>query len=136
MDAEPSDRARKIDGMARAEFLVAGHAAPKGSRKYFGNGRSVEMCKRTKPWVEKVALASVAQGLTLDPPYEVELRFTMPEPQKPKYRWPVSDGDLDKLVRAVLDGMQQGRLIVDDKHVTCITTEKKFGTPHVHVIVA
>jgi len=120
----------------RAEFLVAGHAAPKGSRKYFGNGRSAEMSKRTGPWVERVAFAAVATGLpTLEPPYEVRLEFWMPEPKKPKYLWPVSDGDLDKLVRAVLDGLQQGELIVDDKHVTRIVTEKKFGTPHVAVIV-
>jgi len=94
------------------------------------------MSKRCGPWVERVAFAAVAQGLpTLEPPYEVELHFSMPEPKKPKYLWPVSDGDLDKLVRACLDGLQQGELIVDDKHVTRITTEKKFGTPHVAVIV-
>jgi crossover junction endodeoxyribonuclease RusA len=120
----------------RAEFVVAGHAAPKGSRKHFKNGGSVEMSKRCGPWVERVAYASAATGLgTLEPPYEVELRFSMPEKKKPTYAWPVSDGDLDKLVRAVLDGMQQGKLIVDDKHVTKIITEKKFGTPYVAVIV-
>ena len=102
------------------------------------------MSKRTGPWVESVRLAAAMTGLsTLDPPYEVELRFSMPEPKKPTYGWPVSDGDLDKLVRAVLDGLQPGDLkgreyeglIVDDKHVVKITTEKKFGTPCVTVVV-
>lgn len=123
--------------MCRAEFLVAGHAAPKGSRKYFGNGRSVETCKRTGPWVEAVTKAARATGLaTLEPPYEVELTFYMPEPKKPKYLWPARDGDLDKLVRAVLDGMTASDLIVDDRHVTRIVTTKQFGTPRVAVVVS
>lgn len=86
--------------------------------------------------MEAVSRAAGATGIpTLEPPYEVHLSFSMPEPKKPKYGWPVNDGDLDKLVRAVLDGMQRGELITDDKHVTKITTEKKFGTPHVAVII-
>ena len=94
------------------------------------------MSKRCAPWVERVAYAAGATGLsTLEPPYEVEIRFSMPEPKKPTYGWPVSDGDLDKLVRGVLDGMQQGKLILDDKHVIRIITEKKFGTPYATVII-
>ena len=124
--------------MARASFVLAGHPAPKGSRIYYGNGRSKEASARCKSWVQAVAYAARANrpvGGVLDPPYEVELTFCMPKGQRPKYKWPTKDGDLDKLVRAVLDGMTQGGLIVDDRHVTRIVTEKRFGVPMVEVAV-
>jgi Holliday junction resolvase RusA-like endonuclease len=86
--------------------------------------------------VEAVAYAARVNrpaGKVLDPPYELELVFSMPEGQRPKYGWPTKDGDLDKLVRAVLDGLTQGGLIIDDRHVTRIVTEKRFGHPGVAV---
>src|SRR5689334_11402784 len=90
------------DAPPRAKLLIAGHPAPKGSRVYFGNGGSRESSERCKSWVQAIAYAARANrpaGKVLDPPYEVELVFTMPEGQRPKYEWPTKDGDLDKLVR-------------------------------------
>lgn len=124
----------------RASLLIAGYPAPKGSRSFNGKGRgSRESSVRCKPWVETIAYAARANrpaGRALEPPYEVELAFSMPEGQRPKYGWPTKDGDLDKLVRAVLDGLTQGGLIVDDRHVIRIVTTKKFGTPSVSVVIA
>jgi Holliday junction resolvase RusA-like endonuclease len=122
----------------RASLLIHGHPAPKGSRAFLGNGRSKESSERCKPWVETVAYAARAsrpQGEALAPPYEVELLFSMPEGKRPKYSWPTKDGDLDKLVRACLDGLTQGGLIVDDRHVIGLSAAKKFGTPGVSVAV-
>lgn len=122
----------------RAAFRVSGYPAPKGSRVYFGKGRSKESSDRCKPWVEQIAYCAQANrpaGAPLEPPYSVELAFYMPEGARPKYGWPTKDGDLDKLVRAVLDGLTQGGLIVDDRHVTRITTTKLFGAPGVSVVV-
>lgn len=123
----------------RVSITVAGHPAPKGSRTFLGKGKSRESSERCKPWVEQIAYAAKANrpgGKALEPPYEVELRFAMPEGLRPKYGWPTKDGDLDKLVRAVLDGLTLGGLIVDDRHVTRIVTEKCFGAPHVAVRIA
>jgi Holliday junction resolvase RusA-like endonuclease len=123
----------------RASLRVAGAPAPKGSRTQFANGGSRESSKRCKPWVEQIAYAARANrpgGVTLDPPYSVELTFYMPEGKRPRYPWPTKDGDLDKLVRAVLDGLTQGGLIVDDRHVTRIVTTKLFGTPGVSVVIS
>jgi Holliday junction resolvase RusA-like endonuclease len=126
--------------VSRATLLIAGHPAPKGSRVHFKNGGSREMSKRCKPWVEQIAYAAMvnrpAGGQPLEPPYEVELSFSMPEGQRPKYGWPTKDGDLDKLVRACLDGLTQGGLLVDDRHVTRIVTEKSFGVPGVTIRIA
>lgn len=124
----------------RATLLVAGHPAPKGSRVFYGKGRgSRESSVGCKPWVEQVAYSARVNapvGGPLEPPYEIELSFTMPEVKRPKYDWPTRDGDLDKLVRAVLDGLTQGGLIVDDRHVTRLVTEKSFGHPGVAIRIA
>jgi crossover junction endodeoxyribonuclease RusA len=123
----------------RVSIDIAGHPAPKGSRTHIGGGRTKESSERCGPWVEQVAYAARANrpgGRPLEPPYEIELSFCMPEGQRPKYGWPTKDGDLDKLVRAVLDGLVLGGLLVDDRHVTAISTRKSFGTPRVAVTVA
>lgn len=126
--------------MARATLLVAGKPAPKGSRVFYGHGsRSRESSAACKPWVEQIAYCARANapvGGPLEPPYEVELSFSLPEGKRPKYGWPTADGDLDKLVRAVLDGLTQGGLIVDDRHVTRIVTEKSFGHPGVAIRIS
>lgn len=114
----------------RAQFVVKGHPAPKGSRTFLGGGASKESSDNCKPWVEAVAFAAKGQrpkgGDFLPPPYEIGLRFVMPRPASPKYEWPSSDGDLDKLARAVLDGLTQGGLILDDRHVVQLDTVKEF----------
>lgn len=116
--------------MSRAQFVVKGHPAPKGSRVFLGKGASKESSAGCKPWVEAVATMARAQmrgAEALAPPYEIGLGFWMPRPADPKYSWPSKDGDLDKLARAVLDGLTQGGLIVDDRHVVQLDTTKAFA---------
>jgi Holliday junction resolvase RusA-like endonuclease len=119
--------------VTRASFIVKGHPAPKGSRKFLGaGGASKESSDRCKPWVEAIVFAARGQrpgGRTLEPPYRIGLGFWMPRPEGPKYGWPSSDGDLDKLARAVLDGLVQGDLILDDRHVVQLDTSKAFAEP-------
>jgi Holliday junction resolvase RusA-like endonuclease len=116
---------------ARASFRVPGHPAPKGSRT-FAKGRNFEASKRSKPWVETVALIARGHrppgGKPLEPPYAVELAFVMPRPKRPKYDWPTV-GDVDKLDRAVLDGLVRGGLLLDDRHVINLCSSKRFGDP-------
>jgi Holliday junction resolvase RusA-like endonuclease len=126
--------------VSRVYFLVGGHPAPKGSRVFLGKGRgSKESSDRCKPWVEQIIYAARANrppGGPLEPPYDIALEFTMPEGKRPKWGWPTVDGDLDKLVRAVLDGLTQGGMLVDDRHVTRLTTTKSFGSPGVGIRIA
>jgi Holliday junction resolvase RusA-like endonuclease len=88
--------------------------------------------------MEAVAYSARANrpgGKALQPPYELELTISMPEPANPKYPWPTKDGDGDKLERAILDGLVQGGLLVDDRHVIECHWRKLFGTPGVAVMV-
>lgn len=133
--------------MSRATLSISGLPAPKGSRipgkRKDGTIYTRPASKGEKPWRETVAYAARANrpaGKTLPPPYEIELLFSMPEPEKPKYRWPSKDGDLDKLIRAVLDGLTQGELIQDDRHVIQLVARKRFiaagAIPGVYIAIA
>lgn len=117
--------------MSRAQFVVKGHPAPKGSRTVLAPGVTKESSDRCKPWVEAIAFSAKGQRLPggefLPPPYRIGLRFVMPKPANSKWDWPTADGDLDKLERAVLDGLTQGGLILDDRHVIRLDSDKEFA---------
>lgn len=120
--------------MPEVRLQVDGTPAPKGSRipgrRKDGSIFTRPASKREAPWVEQVALVAKVNrpsGQVLEPPYDIDLRFTLPSPKKPKYSWPTKDGDLDKLVRAVLDGLVHGGLLVDDRHVASLSARKEFA---------
>jgi Holliday junction resolvase RusA-like endonuclease len=128
----------------RVSLRVAGIPAPKGSRT---PGRRKNGTIYTRPasageksWTEVVAYSARANrpaGKTLEPPYEVELTFFMPRPDKPSWEWP-SKCDTDKLVRCVLDGLVDGKLLVDDRHVVKLIASKQYsgrGAAGVAVVV-
>ena len=120
-------------------LMVTGTPAPKGSRTL---GRRRDGSAFTRPassgehgWVEAVARAAQwrrAQALEVPeagelpaPPYAVELLFLMPRPKRPTHGWPTRT-DLDKLCRAVLDGLVRGGLLVDDRHVVELRAVKRW----------
>jgi len=115
-------------------FTVPGIPAPKGSRT---PGRRKDGSIFTRPasrsehgWVEAVAAVARAYGhrARLAPPYRIDLRFALPRPKRPSYDYPTR-GDVDKLARAVLDGLTQGGVITDDRHVTDLVATKRFASP-------
>ena len=113
-------------------FSVTGDPAPQGSKRHVGNGRMVEASKRLKPWRDLVIEAAADQADltdTITGPVRVHLEFRIPRPLKPKHELPISRraGDIDKLVRAVLDGLTIGRLIEDDSHVVNLTATKRYS---------
>ncbi len=124
---------------------VNGIPAPQGSKRHVGNGRMVEQSKAVGPWREAVrAQAQAAIGprwRALDGPVDVSLVFTFPRPNahygtgrnagklKPSApRFPATRrrGDIDKLVRAVLDGITQGGAIADDGLVVMLDAVKLY----------
>jgi Holliday junction resolvase RusA-like endonuclease len=121
--------------VSRASFRVSGYPAPKGSRitgtRKNGSIYTRPASQRERPWVEAVALTARVYRpcKVLEPPYEIELEFSMPEGQRPKWGWPTKDGDLDKICRSTIDGLVQGGLLLDDRHVTKLTASKRFAAP-------
>ena len=131
---------------------VAGVPAPQGSKRHVGGGRMVESSRAVGPWREAVRAETqhtLTTGvplyqwpMTQQNPVQVTVKFTLPRPQghygtgrhattiRPSApRWPHRKPDLDKLIRAVLDGITQGGAIADDAQVVRIAAQKTYGTP-------
>lgn len=116
-------------------FDVEGRPAPKGSRIHgrakSGKAYTYPASKYEKPWTDAVREATrkaMRHARDHEPPYAIELEFLIEKPQKTRYDWPTAT-DLDKLERCVLDGLVQGKAIIDDRHVTALTSSKRFAQP-------
>jgi crossover junction endodeoxyribonuclease RusA len=120
---------------------VRGLPAPQGSKRHVGGGRMVEMSKAVGPWREAVRAETqrVATYVSAGP-VEVDLTFYMVRP-KGHYRTgrnahllrdaapilPAGKPDLDKLARAVLDGLTAGGAWKDDSQVAVLICRKLYA---------
>ena len=140
-------RLRRFLGRRVITIRVAGVPAPQGSKRHVGGGRMVESSRAVGPWREAVRAETQRQYAEFLPrplviPVQVTVKFSLPRPQghygtgsrattvRPSApRWPHRKPDLDKLIRAVLDGITQGGAIADDAQVVRIAAQKTYGTP-------
>ena len=121
-----------------------GTPRPQGSKRHVGNGRLVEMSKGLAEWrgtVRAYALATVARErwhYAPGEPFAVKITFVIPRPaghlRTGKYAgqvkesaplWPAVRPDIDKLARAVLDGLT-GAVFSDDGQVAVLTLAKVY----------
>jgi crossover junction endodeoxyribonuclease RusA len=111
---------------------VAGIPAPQGSKRHVGGGRMVEVSRAVGPWREAVRAETqdVMEGNPpLTGPVKAVVDFRLPRPKSaPKnVRLPAKRPDLDKLCRAVLDGITAGGAIADDSQVVVLYALKRFA---------
>lgn len=112
---------------------VLGDPAPQGSKRVF-NGRVVEAAgEKLKRWRKAIALACqeyAGQNIILGP-VRLEVAFYMPRPQTVKISkrpLPIVPPDLDKLLRAVGDGIGQSEVIWgDDSQIVEIYGAKYYA---------
>lgn len=126
------------------EVRVYGQPRPKGSHAPGRGGGFRPASPHLKAWqgaVTEAARASVgaSQGGGLVGAVGVRLRFSMPRPDshwttrgalKPwaeHMRYVVVAPDLDKLARAVLDGLDGAGWFTDDSQVALIQAEKRYS---------
>jgi len=128
------------------KFRVNGIPAPQGSKRHVGGGIMIESSKAVKPWREAVrtetqrALENGSEPFAKGQPVMVWLNFWLPRPKghygtgrnaaviKPSApQIPVVQPDLDKLQRAVLDGLKSGGAYADDCQVACIVAGKEYA---------
>lgn len=119
---------------------VTGLPAPKGSMRCVGRGGRHQLIAdnrdRAKAWHEQIVAAGRAllrtAGGPLEGPLSVAITFTVPKPASvPLTRlWPItrSAGDVDKLVRLVLDGLTDSGIWADDSQVVELSAIKAY--PH------
>lgn len=114
-------------GQKLFQVFVPGLPAPKGSKRIY-NGRLVEVSPRLKDWDK----ALDAQLKATVPPFNdgatrVELRFLLPRPKTAKRMWPTVTPDIDKLARAVLDGLTRWQYVEDDCQIVSLEAMKQYA---------
>lgn len=130
--------------MTSVSFFVGGVPVPQGSKKGFVVGRRAVLVddnkKLLQPWREEVArraFSTFAYRNPTDGPVRVDAAFVLPRPASTRRALPSVKPDLDKLLRALLDGITQaGNVWADDSRVVEIHSTKVYGTaPGVHVTI-
>lgn len=108
-------------------FFVDGLPVPQGSMKVI-NGRVIHnKGSELAAWRSGIALGARSAGARpCTDPMSITLKFTMPKPRTVKRAYPSVAPDLDKLIRAVLDGLT-AIAYVDDGQVVSIVAEKAYG---------
>jgi Holliday junction resolvase RusA-like endonuclease len=113
-------------------FFIEGVPVPQGSKTVSqAKGRAWlrdANAARLKPWRHVIA-THADLGVTFDCPVIVTLSFVLPRPQKPRWPAPAVKPDIDKLVRAVMDGLTDGGLLGDDARVVDLHTTKRYPNP-------
>lgn len=141
--------------MSRLKLFVPGRPVPQGSKTAFVNkktGRPVVVDKdmRLPEWRMKITAHaihaiqhhSIALDYPLDGPVGVMVEFLLTRPRshygtgrnanvlKPSApRYPATMPDIDKLLRAILDGITDARVWLDDGQVVFVNAWKKYADP-------
>lgn len=135
--------------MSGLRVVVNGKPAPQGSKRHVGNGRMIEMSKAVGPWREAVrgetqrAMSTGAWLAGTTQPILIDVVFYLPRPaahygsgrnggvvkgSAPGY--PAGRPDVDKLARAVLDGLTMGGAMADDAQVVELQARKRWADGH------
>lgn len=119
-------------------FVVQGKAAPQGSKVMTTSSRGKtfmrESSNRLGGWRTAVKRAALdpdgRPGARFDEPVSVDISFEFHQPKSNEDSHPTARhfGDIDKLSRAVLDGLVMAGVIADDSQVVSLTASKTFGS--------
>ena len=108
-------------------FFVYGRPIPQGSKNVINGHILHTQGSALAVWRSSIALgARHAGALPRDGAISIEMAFVMPKPRTVTRSHPTVAPDLDKLVRAVLDGLT-AIAYRDDAQVTYIHARKEYG---------
>lgn len=111
-------------------FEVPGIPAPQGSKKGFVVGKRAVLVDANKdvlkPWRAEIAKASDL-GVMFEGAVSVSATFYLPRPKSVKRLLPTAPPDLDKLMRALGDGMKDGGLLRDDSIICDENIKKRYA---------
>ena len=126
------------------EFFIPGTPIQQGSKTGFSpkGTNKVQMtdqnAKDLKPWRATVTRLTPVP-LTFDCPIYVEATFVMPRPKQPRFDVPAVVPDIDKLTRALFDGITDAGLWKDDSRVVRMLIAEEYASDNnpagVHVLV-
>jgi Holliday junction resolvase RusA-like endonuclease len=107
-------------------FFVPGAPIPQGSLKFI-NGHAIHARAADLATWRAMIYAKARETVPMrDGAVYVGLTFVMRKPKTVKRELPFVRPDIDKLVRAVLDGLT-GAAYVDDEQVCVLAAEKVYG---------
>ncbi len=108
-------------------FFVDGLPVTQGSMKIINNRVVHNKGSQLAAWRSAVALTARQNGARpLTEPIEINIKFCLPKPRTVKRQYPSVAPDLDKLIRAVLDGLT-AIAYIDDGQVVVIRAEKAYS---------
>lgn len=123
-------------------ITVRGIPAPQGSKRHVGGGRMIEMSKAVGPWRDAIRTETQRALEGRQPMFcavRVTATFWLPRPKghygsgrNAAQLRPAAPGhpfgkpDVDKLARALLDGLTAGGAWKDDAQVVTITATKAY----------
>jgi crossover junction endodeoxyribonuclease RusA len=110
------------------KFFVRGRPVPQGSMKFIRPGVMIHSrAKELAVWRADIARNAELYGYKpVSGAIAVEINFVFNKPKTVTRELPTVAPDLDKLVRAVLDGLT-GVAYEDDCQVVTITASKHYG---------
>lgn len=127
------------------DYFVPGQPIPQGSKTAAViSGRAVmfDANKKLKSWRQAITMATNLEltrlrwtGYEPGDALVVFLHFHLERPKSVKRLEPTVKPDLDKLVRAVLDGITDARAWNDDSQVVAVYATKNYGVPGVEIRV-
>jgi len=115
------------------DLTVLGSPVPQGSFKHVGNGRIIAANPKLNAWRQTIAdqIATQTAHRLIEAPIRLQLVFTLPRPKSVSRALPTARiGDLDKLVRSVMDAISLERycqIIKDDSLVTDLHAAKRYA---------
>lgn len=118
----------------KLNLIIPGEPKPQGSKKAYVRGRRavlVEANPGLKAWRATVTLHAKphAGAYTGNRPLHVTYNFFLTKPKSVRRWLPWVKPDLDKLIRAVNDGLSDAGIWDDDSRITTITASKTYATP-------
>ena len=120
------------------KFSVDGTPVPQGSMKHIGGGRMIHSrATELATWRALIANAAKAAGCKpIESPIIITMVFRLKRPKTVKREYPTVMPDVDKLARAVNDGLS-GAAFQDDSQVIRMTASKEYSdTPGVDIEIS
>lgn len=117
-------------------FFIPGRPSPQGSKRSVGKGRFIEASKYLPAWRAAITAyareaAGEQQWEKLEGPVELQVAFYVQRPSsisKSKRPEPIVPPDIDKLIRAIGDGVSDaGSVWNDDAQVVKVVAWKRYA---------
>lgn len=110
-------------------FWIGGLPASQGSKRHVGRGIMIEANKQLPAWRKAIEdrAREIHKDEPIDQPVIVRADFFLPKPKRPRWLVPATALDLDKLQRALGDGLEKGGVLKNDARIVTWVATKYYA---------